>query len=249
MPAATASRAGRERARACLAWAARLKALAEAFAYPEDGHARRTARLFAQLAPTEDEPPSLARARVRAARAWAGTDDEAARDEYARLFLGGARCPMRETAYGDGRRLGGRSAELADIGGFYAAFGFAIADADRQPPDHLCTQLEFSSLLLVKIAWGVRDGWTERGRIAEAALRRFLEDHLGRWTRAFCDEVGLAAARSPYRESTALLDGALAAAMRRLQVAPTPLRGLAPPDVMQADVFECPRADAAQTAA
>lgn len=189
------------------------------------------------------------RARVRAARAWAGTDDEHARDEYARLFLGSARAPMRETAYGDGRRLAGRSAELADIAGFYAAFGFAMSDEDRQPPDHLCAELEFCSLLLVKCAYALRDGWTERGRVAEAALRRFLEDHLGRWTHAFCDLVGLAAARAPYRESAALLVAALAATMRRLRVAPTALRGLAPPDFMQADVFECPRADAAQAAA
>ncbi|MDW8469780.1 MAG: molecular chaperone TorD family protein [Burkholderiales bacterium] len=147
---------------------------------------------------------ACARARACRARAWAGTDDEHARDEYARLFLGSARAPMRETAYGDGRRLAGRSAELADIAGFYAAFGFAMSDEDRQPPDHLCAELEFCSLLLVKCAYALRDGWTERGRVAEAALRRFLEDHLGRWTHAFCDLVGLAAARAPYRESAAL---------------------------------------------
>jgi len=230
------------RAQALLRQAALLRVLAESFAYPEAGHTRRLARQYAHLAPAGAEPPSLARARVRARRAWEGADDEAAREEYARLFLGGALCPIRETAYGDARRIGGRAAELADIGGFYAAFGFQMSDLDRQPPDHLCVELEFASLLCLKAAFGVRVGWSERGRIAGEALRKFLQDHLGRWVNAFGGEAERAGARSPYRESAALLAAAIETTMRRMRVAASPLQGVAPPDFMQADAFECPMA-------
>jgi TorA maturation chaperone TorD len=234
--------AGRERTATLLSCAAHFRLLAEAFAYPEKGHARRAARLLAQLTPLDAEPPSLARARVRAARAWAHADDDGLREEYARLFLGGGRCPIRETAYGDGRRIGGRSAELADIGAFYAAFGFVVSDLDRQPLDHLGVELEFCSALLLKTAYGARAGWTEGGRIAEEALHKFLRDHLGRWVGAFRNETERAGARSPYRESAALLVAAIGSAMRCLNVAASPLRGLAPADFMQADAFECPMA-------
>lgn len=238
----------RERTQSFLRRAALLRLLAESFAYPEPGHARRLARQYARLVPGGAEPPALARARVRACRAWEGVDDEAAREEYARLFLGGALCPMRETAYGDARRIGGRAAELADIGGFYAAFGFRISDLDRQPPDHLCVELEFASLLCLKAAYGARAGWSERGQIAGEALRKFLRDHLGRWVSAFRDETERAAARSPYRESAALLAAAIRTTMRRMRVAASPLQGVAPADFMQADAFECPMAPPAGAA-
>lgn len=249
MRAARTRRADRGRTEPALKRAALLRVLAAAFAYPEAGHARRVGRLFALLPRTREEPPALELALARAARAWEGATEGLLRDEYARLFLGHAACTPRETAYGDGRRIGGRTAELADISGFYAAFGFALSDEDRQPPDHLCAELEFCSLLAIKAAYGMRRGRTEGGRIAEAALRSFLRDHLGRWVRAFCAEMERAGARSPYRELALLLEAALQAEMKRLRVQPAPLPGPAAADFMQADAFACPREAEAQAQA
>jgi TorA maturation chaperone TorD len=223
-----------------LARAYAFRALAESFAYPAAGHARRVAAMFARLARPGAAEPQLHRAIVRAERAWAGVADESLQAEYARLFLGNAPCPLRETAYGDARRIAGRAAELADIAGFYTAFGFALSDAEPDLPDHLCAELEFCSLLLLKQAYGARRGWSAGGGIVAHALRKFLQEHLGRWVRAFCVELRRAGARAPYRELAALLERAVATEMKRLRVVPALFPGRLPADFMQADDYRCP---------
>lgn len=229
-----------KRPAAPLAVAALYRLLAEAFAYLHPGHARHVAEMFRRLPSPHGADPRLRHALARAERTWASANEEALQAEYARLFLGNAACSLHETAYGDGRRIAGRTAELADIAGFYAAFGFAISEADPDLPDHLCAELEFCSLLLLKSAYGARNGWSASGRIVEHALRKFLQDHLGRWVGAFGAELGRAAAQAPYRELAGLLDLLLGAEMKRLRARSAPFSGLLPADIMQLDDLACP---------
>jgi TorA maturation chaperone TorD len=218
-----------------------LRMLAEAFAYPAPGHARRVSRMFRRLAPFDTRRPALGRAAARAERAWAGAGDEALAREYARLFLASGPCSLHETAYGDARRMAGRTAELADIAGFYAAFGFALRDSEPDLPDQLCVELEFYSAMLIKAAFARRGGWTERGMVIERALRKFLELHLARWTRALAAEIARAGEHSPYAALAAFAAALVADETRRLRVQPAPFAGRLPADFIQAEEFACPR--------
>jgi TorA maturation chaperone TorD len=121
--------------------------------------------------------------------AWfAVAPNELCRD-YLRLFMGTAAVSLHETAYGDGRRIGGRPVELADIGGFYSAFGFAMRDSDPVLSDHLCAECEFFSLLAIKEAYALISGRVADWRTTRAAADEFLEQHLGRWPKALLAEL------------------------------------------------------------
>jgi len=78
-----------------------------------------------------------------------------------------------------------QSQELADIAGFYRAFGFRVGAAVRERPDHLATELEFMYLLALKEAYAAENLTGEQVEVCVTAQRRFLEDHLGRWIGPF----------------------------------------------------------------
>lgn len=112
--------------------------------------------------------------------------DETLQDEYLRLFAGACPCPPYETAYGDGKRLNGRPVELADINGFYTAFGIHDRATQSDLADHITAELEFLSILSLKEAYWLGYPLKSEGtRIVQRAKREFLAYHLGRWLRAF----------------------------------------------------------------
>lgn len=80
-----------------------------------------------------------------------------------------------------------QSQELADIAGFYHAFGFQLGGAVRERPDFLATELEFMCLVTLMQAWAARDGSSERVEVCLQAQRSFLQDHLGRWIGYFAE--------------------------------------------------------------
>jgi nitrate reductase assembly molybdenum cofactor insertion protein NarJ len=76
---------------------------------------------------------------------------------------------------------------LADLGGFYGAFGLEPAEGCDERLDHLSLELCFLAYLCV------REAHTEEGsealEIVRAAQRRFLEEHLLAWAPSFCSRV------------------------------------------------------------
>ncbi|OGH56446.1 MAG: hypothetical protein A3G34_12445 [Candidatus Lindowbacteria bacterium RIFCSPLOWO2_12_FULL_62_27] len=77
-----------------------------------------------------------------------------------------------------------KSNRLADISGFYRAFGVEPrAGAER--PDHLSVEFEFLSFLAAKEAHALLENRTDRAEVSREAERMFLSDHTGH----FC--VGL----------------------------------------------------------
>lgn len=228
-----------------LARAALFRALARGFAYPEDGHARALARDFARLRAgggAREFSPLAARVLARAARAWRSANDGACAAGYMRLFLGSGPVSLHETAYGDGRRIAGRPAELADLNGFYHAFGFTIGQNAPDLPDHLAVELEFLSLLLVRESYAVDRRLRPQARVTAEAAATFLEHHLGRWVGAFAQAMAEAGAGSPYHELAALCVAAVDAECRRRRARPHSVPGRLPPDVMQSETLTCPQA-------
>ncbi|MCK6502694.1 molecular chaperone TorD family protein [Myxococcota bacterium] len=90
---------------------------------------------------------------------------------------GRERVAVYETEYGRMRGLA-KGRDLADVVGFYEAFGFQLAqDQAAELPDHVAIELEFYALLLHKQALLIDD--PEGTEIVADARRKFLQDHLG----------------------------------------------------------------------
>ncbi|MFQ5417224.1 MAG: molecular chaperone [Myxococcota bacterium] len=74
-----------------------------------------------------------------------------------------------------------RTFEMADVAGFYKAFGVEVDPAGVRV-DHITSELEFMNLLAVKESIALQEeGDGEHARICRDASRAFLRDHLVRW--------------------------------------------------------------------
>ena len=79
--------------------------------------------------------------------------------------------------------------QLADLRGFYEAFGLSIVEGYNDRADHICFLTEFASHLCGREAYLRMEGDREGVRVVVGAQRGFFEDHLGRWYWRFADEV------------------------------------------------------------
>lgn len=79
--------------------------------------------------------------------------------------------------------------ELADVCGFYNAFGLVPSDTAHERGDHIAIQLEFMHLLATKEAYAIEQKESEHREIVEDAQRLFLKEHLGRWTTTFANKI------------------------------------------------------------
>jgi len=96
--------------------------------------------------------------------------------------------PIYETEYGRNRSIS-KATELADLAGFYRAFGL---DSDGIPemPDHFAVELEFYAYLLLKqqVLQDLQDA--EGVEIVAQARQHFLRDHLGGFAKAMAASAG-----------------------------------------------------------
>jgi TorA maturation chaperone TorD len=200
-----------------LARAAVARALALAFA-PPHGPALaflkdRLAAKVAEAGACLEEGPALRRAAEAAAGALG--DAPSLPGEYDRLFRTDLAATPYETEYGL-HPAARKGPELADILGFYQAFGFRPAPAASELPDHVGAELEFLSLLLVKEADAGRRGAGDEAAVASEAAGKFFGDHLGRWSLAFCRRVREAARHPFYVVAAHLLETFMAGEAGRL---------------------------------
>ncbi len=118
-------------------------------------------------------------------------DDARARLEepYAAVFGHAVRgaCPPYELEYGPGEIVQ-RAPDLADIAGFYAAFGME-AGAESERADHVTAECEFLCVLCAKEEDAALRGDTDAVELCVSAQRAFLRDHLSRWLPAFAQRV------------------------------------------------------------
>jgi DMSO reductase family type II enzyme chaperone len=109
------------------------------------------------------------------------------------------RCPLNEIEYGDLKADPlFQPHRLADLAAFYRAFGLEIGDDADERQDHICLELEFMCVLAAKEAYASEHQLDpEDQQICHDAQRRFLREHLGRWTPAFARQLARLAEGSP----------------------------------------------------
>ncbi len=112
----------------------------------------------------------------------------------------GAEHPPYETAHTPETPQEGliRTYELADIAGFYRAFGVEVTPG-MERVDHVAVELEFLHLLAVKAALARESGEIEHAEICRDAAAAFLNDHLGRWSDKFSAWLDANAGTDLYR--------------------------------------------------
>jgi TorA maturation chaperone TorD len=161
--------------------------------------------------------------------------------EYVRLFGPAARCPLTETSWGDAGRLLGRAPQLADIGGFYRAFGIDPgAGRESLPEDHLAMELEFLSVLYLKEANALNVGPAEALEVTQDAIRKFLEQHVGTWIDAWFGQLRDCDPELFYVGLGMALQQFLSGECHRLALHPAELRARIVDKEMGADDFSCP---------
>ncbi len=226
--------------------AAWFRAIAQGFIYPHAQHLIALQTSLAELQIPQCYPIKyqrlLKQSLHKTVQAWKNAHPSHLEGEYLHLFLTKASCPLHETAYGDGRSSLGRSTTLADISGFYTAFGFKITEDSPNLPDHLGTELEFYSLLLIKLAYAQQQHWGEPKRITQRALSTFLNEHLGCWTLAFIRTLREQTATPAWLSLGEVLDVLIRAECHLLKIQPMKLTSLIRNDEMQAEELICPHA-------
>jgi putative dimethyl sulfoxide reductase chaperone len=93
--------------------------------------------------------------------------------------------PAYETLYA-GAEVFAQAATLADVAGFYRAFGVEPSDGLHEAPDHVSLELEFVGLLVLRAAIAPT---AEARETTLSACRSFLNEHLGRWAPLFFERV------------------------------------------------------------
>ncbi|HTL54106.1 MAG TPA: molecular chaperone TorD family protein [Candidatus Limnocylindrales bacterium] len=109
------------------------------------------------------------------------------------------RCPLNEIEYGDIKADPlFQPHRLADIAGFYRAFGLQVAEDADERHDHICLELEFMCVLAAKEAYAFEHQLDlDVMALCREAQKRFLREHLGRWTPAFARRLARMTAGSP----------------------------------------------------
>lgn len=98
-------------------------------------------------------------------------------------------CPLYETEYHPNADPFFRAQQMADVTGFYRAFGLQPGRTHPDRPDHLALELEFMAFLLMKKrAAGELASLQEREEqraTCSAAEKSFFHDHLAWWVPSF----------------------------------------------------------------
>ncbi len=135
-----------------------------------------------------DGDVALVRRAAAVVRQLGRLDVEALRAAHGELFghtTRGRVCPY-ECEYGPDApaAIFQQAQRLADVTGFYAAFGLEPAPECRERPDHIRCELEFMDFLARKETYALQVGDAAMLDATREGARRFLRDHLGRFGRA-----------------------------------------------------------------
>jgi TorA maturation chaperone TorD len=162
--------------------------------------------------------------------------------QYEQTFglLVSSNCPPYETEYINSKFAFQRANSLADISGFYQAFGLTSSEARPERPDHIVLELEFMAFLL-GLERQAADGDANRRKVRQQVCRdaqaRFLQEHLGWWTPAFAKLLGVGNAQGFYAAAGSFLV-ALIPVERAFSGVPTISRPVGPSAVERPELCE-----------
>lgn len=108
-------------------------------------------------------------------------------------------CPMNEIEYGDIKADPlFQPHRLSDLSAFYHAFGLEVAPNAAERVDHISIELEFMSVLAAKEAYALEHQFDDQNVVLlRDAQKKFLREHLGRWTPAFTRRLARMADSTP----------------------------------------------------
>ena len=123
-------------------------------------------------------------------------------DEHMRFFTLKSSCSPYETDYYRSFLAVFSAEDMADVAGFYRAFGM---DFNLERPDYIATELEFMHLAAMREAEALYRHESEKAALCRQIEKKFLEEHLGRWVSAFSEALASTDSRF-YRSVAAILD-------------------------------------------
>lgn len=151
-------------------------------------------------------------------------------DEYQRIFglVTPKECPPYETEYHPTEEAFQRSQQLADIAGYYRAFGLDPSEQRPERHDHVTLELEFMAFILTKKRLAATDPEAvdeaaERVFVCDQAERSFMKDHLSWWLPAFATGLMHKSGSGIYYEIARILAALVPAERYRLNI-PAPFR-------------------------
>lgn len=94
-------------------------------------------------------------------------------------------CPPYETEFCHWNDPTYRSSQMADVGGFYRAFGLRPRRERPERQDHVSLEIEFVAFLQQKLALAIESGEAEHVSVCREALAAFVRDHAAWWMPTF----------------------------------------------------------------
>ncbi len=154
-----------------------------------------------------------------------------------------ADCPPCEAFY-TAKEIFQETSELADIAGFFKAFGLALAESERV--DHISVELEFMHFLTYKEAYAQTHHDPDKARFCRQTQRKFLRDHLGRWGTHFARLLDQKADGGYYSCLASLLEKFISSEVAFLRVNPEVALASQEWRATDSDESSCPIGEACQ---
>lgn len=162
--------------------------------------------------------------------------------QYAALFRGTVRVAPYEGSYELDPIRQGR--QMADVAGFYRAFGAEAHGPGAERPDYVGCELEFLAFLELR-RLAAEDADEDGREVLDGIRAAFLEDHAGRWLPTFFAEVRAVAGDAPVYHALARLgEAVLSGELERHELTPSLLPRRGPSSSLDADALECGASEA-----
>ena len=166
------------------------KILSLGLSYPDE---KNWALIESLLMKSEDTFDGEALARIRGFKGYFIENRHRIDDiksEYLYIFDIGRAISPYETEYIT-EQLSRKPFELADIAGFYSAFGFSVNEdmRNKEAVDHISVELEFMAILEWKEQYALEKKQEENARIVRDARIKFLKEHLAKWGFFYCRQI------------------------------------------------------------
>ncbi|MDR4506486.1 MAG: molecular chaperone TorD family protein [Candidatus Scalindua sp.] len=128
-------------------------------------------------------------------------------------------CPPFEM-YFSGSHIWQQTQDLADISGFYKAYGLEIAEGDSTSRwDHIAVELEFMHFITYKLAYAIENNHgKDEFDLCLAGKKKFLMAHIGRWISAFAITVSKKSPVEFYRHVAELANTFIHLEMTKLEI-------------------------------